>query len=317
LAPKLLMSIGGPKAFLSYASEDRPLAARIAEHLQAHGIETWWDQWEIGAGDSFRQKIDAGLGGCTCFIVLLTPTSAEKAWVKIEIDAGLVRKIEHGAKFIALRHQLSTRALPPMLSGLHSPEITDFAGDLTQLVNDIHGVTRRPPLGPAPAAALPAASGHSAAAMAIAKLLVQKARTAHFGDVQILEHDLVKDAEVLTNEDVSDALHELRVFLDLNHGRVIPKGSFFAKFDSYFMPWNPAEDALRVASDLMVYERPRRACDQIAEEYGWDMRRLNPALTYLVERKLVRSIAAINTLWVTPFVERTDETRRFVKSRTV
>ena len=52
-----------PKAFLSYASEDRNVAERVAEDLQAAGVETWWDRWEIGAGDSIVQKINQGLGG--------------------------------------------------------------------------------------------------------------------------------------------------------------------------------------------------------------------------------------------------------------
>ena len=44
-----------PRAFLSYSSEDRSLAEHVANSLQASGVETWWDNWEIGAGDSIVQ----------------------------------------------------------------------------------------------------------------------------------------------------------------------------------------------------------------------------------------------------------------------
>jgi hypothetical protein len=59
-----------PKGFLSYAWEDRDLPQRIAERLQANGVDTWWAEWEIRAGDSLRRKIDEGLSDCTRFIVL-------------------------------------------------------------------------------------------------------------------------------------------------------------------------------------------------------------------------------------------------------
>jgi hypothetical protein len=90
------------KAFLSYGWEDRDLAKRIAEALQANGIETWWAEWEVRAGDSLRRKIDEGLANCTDFLVLLTPRSIGKPWVNQEMDAGQVRKIESQARFIAV-----------------------------------------------------------------------------------------------------------------------------------------------------------------------------------------------------------------------
>ncbi len=86
-----------PSAFLSYAWEDADLARRIANALQANGVETWWAEWSIQPGDSFRQMIDRGLSQCTHFLVLLTPHSISKPWVNMEIDSGLIRKIESQA----------------------------------------------------------------------------------------------------------------------------------------------------------------------------------------------------------------------------
>ena len=67
-----------PKVFLSFAFEDMALAGKIAHTLQAGGVDTWWAEWCISAGDSIRQRIDDGLQGCTHFVVLLTPNSIEK-----------------------------------------------------------------------------------------------------------------------------------------------------------------------------------------------------------------------------------------------
>lgn len=170
-----------PKVFLSFAFEDKALAGQIAKLLQSNGIDTWWAEWCISAGDSIRQKIDDGLGNCTHFIVLLTPASVTKPWVAAEMDAGLVGKLSRGTKFIALRCGLAPSALPPLLQGLLSPEVDSAAVDLEQLIHDIHGITRRPPLGEAP---LPAraqaksASAYSIAANAVARLFVERSNNA-------------------------------------------------------------------------------------------------------------------------------------------
>ncbi len=139
-----------PRVFLSYTSDDLERAKKIAETLEANGIETWWDKWCIYPGDSLRQKIDEGIGGCTHFLALLTPQSITKPWVNQEMDAGLVRKLNDQCRFLPVRWDLPSSALPPLLSGMHSPAITCDA-DIIQLVNDIHGVSRRPPRGAAPA----------------------------------------------------------------------------------------------------------------------------------------------------------------------
>src|SRR5262249_24867978 len=139
----------GPRAFLSFGWEDREAAEAIAEALQANGKDTWWAEWEIRSGDSLRQKIDEGLSNCTVFLVLLTRQSIKKPWVNQELDAGLIRKIEARVRFIPVRKNLPTNALPPLLRGLLSPEMQDFEKDIRQLIADIHCVSRKPALGPA------------------------------------------------------------------------------------------------------------------------------------------------------------------------
>jgi TIR domain len=141
-----------PCVSLCHASENKPLARNIAEHLLKYSVNTFFDQWEIGPGDSIRQKIDTGLAECTHFLVLLTPQSLSKPWVNTEIDAGFIRKIEGQCKFIPLRYDLSVDALPPLLKTLYSPELRDQESDLKTLVSFIDGISEKPPLGPPPQA---------------------------------------------------------------------------------------------------------------------------------------------------------------------
>lgn len=305
-----------PRAFLCYAFEDRDLAKRIAEALQSNGIETWWAEWEIRAGDSLRQKIDGGLSGCTHFIVLLTPASVGKPWVNQEMDAGLVRKLNAEAKFIALRSNLPASGLPPLLAGMLSPSIENFDDDIGQVINDIHGLTRRPPLGPAPLKSLPVSTGYSPAATAVAKLFVEGSRTAQFADPQ-LTVEAVSEQTGLSEEDVRDALHELQSFFRDHPYAILPKDELFIAFDTHFMGWTPADDALKLATDLLNDASFPRRTPEIAERYGWSARRMNPALNFLINREILADLKALGTApWaVLPIKPRSDALRRFVKSR--
>lgn len=303
-----------PRAFLSYGSPDKQVASLIAHGLQAKGIETWWDQWEIKAGDSLRQKVDAGLGECTHFIALLTPDSIERPWVKLEMDAGLMLKLRKETTFIPLRYKLRPEDLPPLLSGMHSPEV-DESVDVAQLVSDIHGLTRRPALGDVPEQLGAPKTGYSAAASAVAKVFVEKSQTGQFGDPQFSYDQLA--AEVgLTEDDLTDALHELKGYVRDGVDTVMARDELFAEFDCHFLPWDPTVDALRLAADLVNEPTFPRKLPEIGARYGWSPRRLNPAVTYLGSRDLIRQSKVLGTQpWIDGWIESTDATRRFIKSR--
>lgn len=306
-----------PTAFLSYASEDRDLAEHVATALQGAGIETWWDRWEIGAGDSIVQKVNEGLGGCSHFIVLLTPISIEKPWVQTEMDAGFVRKVSGRAKFIALRSDLPAERLPALLRPLHSPELTsDTENGLVQLVSDIFEFTKKPILGKKPEIADQPPSPYSTAAMAVAEYFCGATTNAIWGDPQISEEDLAK-AVGLSLEDTQDALYELRDYFRENRFAVMPDKNFWSEFDKFFIDGaDPAGDALQIAADMMNDPEFPTKPSEIAGKYGWAARRLNPAVSFLIERKLVKEFQYLGTgAWVTGKIEKSDATRRYVKSR--
>lgn len=308
-----------PKVFLSYAWEDRDLASNIAEQLQANGIDTWWAEWCLSAGDSLRQKIDEGLGDCSHFLVLLTPTSLSKPWVNQEMDAGLVLKLQSKVKFIPLRHRLSVNQLPLLLRGMLSPEVDEGELGIAQLINDIHGVTKKPPLGKAPAAVSESRqqkTGYSAAANAVAKAFVELTQHARKFDPQFPKEKLMEETG-LPEDDLVDALHELSGMVIARHDVVWPEDELFAKFDQFWKPWNPSQDALMLATDMLNYDSFPTSPAEIGQKYGWEPRRLNPAMAYLINRKVVRELKAMDgSNWLVVHIQKTDQTRRFVKSRT-
>lgn len=298
-----------PVVFVSYASEDRPLAMQIATRLFEEGMEVFFDGWEIRAGDSIREKLDAGLGRCTHFVVLLTPRSVQKSWVRAEMDAAFVRRVEGECRFIPLRHDLAAAALPPLLRGLLSLQIDDFETDVTKLVEEIRSVDRRPsPPATAPGSGIPAsAMGLSPGGAKIVGAIVRRSQHGLNFDPP-LNPDVLQAATGLSDDAIRDAAEELieRGLVDdsneigqrsLGFSVLYPRDHVFALYDGFFMDWNPADDALRIAADLVNEGRidERIEPQDLVGRYGWKPRRLNPALSYLALFGAAKILHAIGT----------------------
>lgn len=310
------------KVFLSWASEDRELAGRLANALQAAGVAIWWSEWEIRTGDSIRQRIDEALGECTHFLVLLTPTSVTKPWVNAELDAGFVLAMESRVRLLPIRYRLSTADMPALTRGRLAPALDDFDACLRMLVGDILELNRRPPVGaPPPATSAPKSGRFSPAATAVAGEFVRATVNATGFDVQRTRQQLL-EATGLSTEDVSDAIHELgsRIHEHRYSGgsTIVARSSLYADLDPLFQPWDPAEDALLLAADMVSDPAYPKSPEQIAARYEWPPRRLNPAIAYLQDRDAVDVLPYLSDgRFLGHRVTATDATRRFVKSRRI
>lgn len=317
-----------PHAFLCHSSKDKALARRIANDLHGKGIQTFFDEWEIGPGDSLRQRIDQGLDQCTHFIALLTCASIDAPWVNAEMDAAFVQKLSGRARFIPLRSDLAIDRLPPLLRALHSPALEDYAADIQALISFIHGGTEKPPVGPPPRFIQEHREGRtglSPAAETIARLMIEESEHGDQFDPQ-LEGEELRKAIQLGTDDVIDAVDELEGrglirtlkalgAAELGFVSIAPSASLFSELDHHFMQWRPAEDALRVAAEL-VNGAEGQSVQQIAESLGWQPRRMNPALNWLIARDLVQASEACGTHpWTTHWIGKTPKTRRFVRDR--
>jgi TolB-like protein len=61
-----------PTVFLSYASEDRPVARLLGAALPGYGLEVWYDESELGGGDAWDQKIRRQIRECDYFMPLIS-----------------------------------------------------------------------------------------------------------------------------------------------------------------------------------------------------------------------------------------------------
>ena len=88
------------KAFISYSHEDKDrFVKEFIERLQSNGIEVWWDN-ELGYGDSLIDIFEKGIDGCDIFFAILSKFSSKSKWVKEEMDAGFIRKINKSIAFV-------------------------------------------------------------------------------------------------------------------------------------------------------------------------------------------------------------------------
>lgn len=142
-----------PKAFVSYAGQDRELAEAIARRLMAEGIETFLDSWEILAGDNFVEKLSEGLRQAEFFVLLLSPHSLNRVWPKAEQNAATVRMVQENVRVIPVNLGVQSRDLPPLLQPIHwvtltGPEGVDSA--VNRIIDGIYRRSDKPPLGPIP-----------------------------------------------------------------------------------------------------------------------------------------------------------------------
>lgn len=91
-----------PKVFVSHASEDKErFVLDFARRLRENGVDAWLDQWEMKPGDSLVDKIfEQGLKDAQAVIVVLSEISVQKPWVREELNASVVNRINKGTKLI-------------------------------------------------------------------------------------------------------------------------------------------------------------------------------------------------------------------------
>lgn len=246
----------------------------------------WFDEWEVAAGDSLRCKMDEGLGACTHFVVLLSQTALKKPWVNEEVDAGFVRRVEGTSKFIPLRLGLPLTDLPPLLKGMLSPEIApDHQPALEALVNQIHGVSAKPALGPTPryVQRVDALGHYSPAAIAIGKHMATVSETSEAFDPQLDFEDLAA-ATSLSLDDVEVGvldLVEARLLEEsdtIGESIVWPLGPLYITFDPHVHDWRPAEDAKTLAATMVNVASEQYSPTDLNTDLNWPVRRMNAAL---------------------------------------
>lgn len=149
------MENGHPKAFISHASEDQPrFVTDFARRLTGKGIDAWYSKWEMHPGDRLIERIfDEGIGNADTLIVVLSKDSVGKPWVREEMDAGFVRRVEKKLRRI-IPVIIDECEIPVALQSTFHVRIRNlesYEAELDQIVSAIFGLSDKPELGTPPA----------------------------------------------------------------------------------------------------------------------------------------------------------------------
>ncbi len=141
------------RVFISHASEDKErFVLDFATKLRAKGVDAWVDKWEMYPGDSLVNKIfEEGIKDAKAIIIILSKYSVDKPWVKEEINASFVKRVNQGSKLVPVI--IDDCSIPVCLQStvwVKIKDINNYDSDLERIVMSIYGQQDKPPIGNPP-----------------------------------------------------------------------------------------------------------------------------------------------------------------------
>jgi hypothetical protein len=106
--------------FISYASEDRPIAQRLAAGLEQSGLSVWWDR-HIQVGSEWDKTIEDALAAAKCVVVLWTGHAKTSRWVRAEARESLKQE-----KVVPV--MLEANAIPLAFTGIQALRFLEWEG---------------------------------------------------------------------------------------------------------------------------------------------------------------------------------------------
>jgi tetratricopeptide (TPR) repeat protein len=136
------------KVFCSYRSIDRAEVHAFVDKLRERGLDAWFDQYEIDAGDDIVRRMGDGLDGCTAALIFFSSRDASGVWFNNEVSTLVCRRNNEGIRVIPVMIDAGA-SVPGLLKPLARRGLDDFQ----QIIDALLGVTRKRPLGNAATAA--------------------------------------------------------------------------------------------------------------------------------------------------------------------
>ncbi len=143
-----------PKVFISHASEDKNrFVIDFATRLRAKGVDAWVDRWEMLPGDSLVDKVfEEGIKNAQAVIVVLSNYSVTKKWVREELNAAFIKRINDASKLIPV--VIDECEVPETLKSTvweRIRNLTSYDAEFERILMAIYGKYEKPEVGKAPA----------------------------------------------------------------------------------------------------------------------------------------------------------------------
>ncbi|TYK52829.1 toll/interleukin-1 receptor domain-containing protein [Actinomadura decatromicini] len=90
--------------FVAYARDDETWARGLAVRLEAAGFTVWLDVWDVGEGDLFVERVEAGIRGARNALMIVGARAPDEPVTREEYAALMTRSIERGLRFIPVVH---------------------------------------------------------------------------------------------------------------------------------------------------------------------------------------------------------------------
>ena len=268
-----------PRVFVSHASEDKErFVNRFAARLRENGVDAWLDKWEMLPGDSLVDKIfEEGLKEALAVIVVLSQVSVGKPWVREELNAAVVKRINTGSKLIPV--VIDDCEVPEALKSTlwqRIQNLESYDESFDRILAAIFGTSDKPPIGASPAYAPHLAHTIGSLTKVDSLVLRLACEDAIDKESDLIEPQTqyVKDGEPLLPEaELRDAIETLEqlYMLRVHHliGGDLPSFQIKTRgFEEYARACIPAYDTLvrDVASALV--NRKQESDQAIASDLG-------------------------------------------------
>ena len=196
---------------------------------------------------------------------------------------------------MGLRINLPIANLTPFLRNRLCPEITPGESAIDELAADILNVSLKPPLGPLPKYVRkdrPVSSRWSDSALSLAEYFCRNSQHGAKFDPQSNLHAIGEQTGLLLDDLKIGALDLSQAGLvemskSFSRDDIYPLPSLFTEMDQFFMDWNPEHDAKTLATMIHSAGAEQIITGKLGADIGWPARRMNPAVNYLVEARII------------------------------
>jgi hypothetical protein len=137
------------RVFLSHRPESEgPLARRLAEDLESHGVRCWVAPRDVDPGSTWPQAIEAGLRACTHVAVLATERAMASRAVRQELQ--IAEMLELDGRVVLVPLLLERLELPLWLRVTQGVDFTtSYADGLEALLGTLRQASSTGVAGPA------------------------------------------------------------------------------------------------------------------------------------------------------------------------
>lgn len=289
------------KVFISHASEDKiRFVEKFAQFLRSKGIDAWLDQWEMAPGDSLVDRIfEEGIKDAEVFVIILSTHSVSKPWVREELNAGVVKRIEKNCKIIPVL--IDDCEVPECLKStvwVRIRDLNQFENEAQRIANAILGINSKPPLGHAPPHALTIINSFPNLTKSDAIVLDAACRVSMNGqDSLVSVHHFYSDVETLglTKEEIDESLRVLNeqgMILEPGwvHGYIIHFLISHGSFEQYLEVTIPEYSELVKHLCLSIVNGHNKTNWELQKELQHPLRVINHILDDLAMHDLIQQI---------------------------